>query len=77
MANSGPNTNKSQFYISYKPNPALDNKHTVFGELVKGFDVLDNIEGLSTKNEQFSKRNYVAILGATIKINPYKQKSTE
>ncbi len=50
MANSGPNSNGSQFFITHAPQPHLDGKHTVFGQVKSGQPVVDAIEKGDTLN---------------------------
>lgn len=50
MANAGPNTNSSQFFITTVPCPWLNGKHTVFGKVLKGFEVLKKMESVGTSS---------------------------
>jgi len=69
MANAGPNTNGSQFFICFGPTPHLDGRHAVFGQVTQGMEILDKLEAIGTQSgkpmenvtfniEVVSKRNH-------------------
>ncbi|XP_022108867.1 peptidyl-prolyl cis-trans isomerase-like 2 [Acanthaster planci] len=76
MANSGPNTNKSQFFITYRSCKHLDNKHTIFGRVVGGIDTLSNMERIETDKKDRPKET-ITIEDATIFVNPFDEVDEE
>ena len=69
MANSGPNTNGSQFFITYAAQPSLDLKYTVFGRVIDGFDALDAIEKIPVDAKHRPLKE-TKLLSSTIHANP-------
>jgi len=66
MANRGPNTNGSQFFITYAPTPHLDNAHTVFGKVVEGMEL---IEAIPARDPSMINDPAVKMVGIEIREN--------
>ncbi|KAJ6668706.1 hypothetical protein lerEdw1_012189 [Lerista edwardsae] len=63
MANAGPNTNGSQFFITTVPTPHLDGKHVVFGQVIKGMGIAKLLENVKVKGEEPEKLCVIADCG--------------
>lgn len=72
MANSGPNSNKSQFFITFRPCNQLNKKHTVFGKVVGGLETLDKVEFVETDKDDRPLEE-IKILACQVFVNPYKE----
>jgi cyclophilin family peptidyl-prolyl cis-trans isomerase len=56
MANRGPGTDGSQFFLTFQPTPHLDGKHTIFGEVVEGMETLQKLESAGTQTGATTER---------------------
>jgi peptidyl-prolyl cis-trans isomerase-like 2 len=72
MANKGKNTNTSQFFITYRPAAHLDRKHTIFGKVVGGLDVLQKLEDVPVDESKRPKED-VQILEAVVFVDPFEE----
>jgi peptidyl-prolyl cis-trans isomerase-like 3 len=72
MANNGPHTNKSQFFITFAPQPSLDDVYSVIGRLIGGGAVLDAIEAapVGAKHRPITD---IVITRVTVHANPFAQ----
>lgn len=70
MSNNGPDTNGSQFFITFAKQVSLDGKYTIFGQLTDGFDTLEKIENLEVDKKSRPKEK-VVIKSVEIHANPF------
>lgn len=68
MANSGPNTNGSQFFITYAKQPHLNGLYTVFGRVIHGFEVLDIMEKVYFISMQLYEHLFDALIATPVKL---------
>ncbi|AAW43482.2 hypothetical protein CNBE0620 [Cryptococcus deneoformans B-3501A] len=69
MANAGPDTNKSQFFITYAKQPSLDGKYSIFGKVIDGMETLDSMEKTPV-NPKSRPLQEIKLLNVTVHANP-------
>lgn len=63
MANAGPDTNGSQFFITFKETPWLNGHHVVFGEVIEGLEVVKMLENIGTSSGKPTKEAIITLSG--------------
>jgi cyclophilin family peptidyl-prolyl cis-trans isomerase len=67
MANAGPGTDGSQFFITFRATPHLDGKHTIFGRVVEGEDVVDKLEAAGSSSGETKEPLIIIRAGIEVK----------
>ncbi|WP_293264538.1 peptidylprolyl isomerase [Neptunomonas sp.] len=68
MANAGPNTNGSQFFITFAKTPWLDGRHTVFGKVIEGMEVINRVEKLKTDRSDAPQNEVIITDSGTLSV---------
>ena len=68
MANYGPNTNGSQFFITFTKTPWLDGRHTVFGKVIEGFELIKKIESLKTNRRDLPLEEVLVVDAGSLPV---------
>ncbi|KAK4470849.1 hypothetical protein MN116_006365 [Schistosoma mekongi] len=71
MANNGPDSNGSQFFITYSKQTMLDMKYSIFGKVIDGWDVLDELERSPVEEKTYKPLTDIHIQNITIHANPF------
>lgn len=74
---TGPNTNSSQFFFTFRPTPHLNGKHTVFGKVVGGEDVLNKMEAITPNPATDKPTKPIRILDVSIYKDPFEEFKTK
>lgn len=71
FANNGPNTNASQFFVTYSRQPSLDGKFCVFAHVIDGWEALDRMEAAPVAGKKHRPVTDIVLTGVTVHANPF------